>query len=58
MSCHHSVDHTRVILKEVDGSTPGSDYVNANYVSGEVPGSEKRYIATQVIDHVTSWSIM
>ena len=25
----------------------GSDYINANYISGEVPGSEKRYIATQ-----------
>ncbi len=26
---------------------PGSDYINANYISGEVPGSEKCYIATQ-----------
>lgn len=25
----------------------GSDYINANYISGEVPGSEKHYIATQ-----------
>ena len=25
----------------------GSDYINANYISGEVAGSEKHYIATQ-----------
>lgn len=25
----------------------GSDYINANYISGEVPGSEQKYIATQ-----------
>ena len=25
----------------------GSDYINANYISGQVPGSERRYIATQ-----------
>ena len=42
-----SVDHTRVILKEVDSSVVGSDYINGNYISGEVPGSERRYIATQ-----------
>ena len=35
-------------LKGTDPDQPGSDYVNANYVSGEVPGSDKRYIATQV----------
>ena len=32
------------------GGTPsvvGSDYINANYISGEVAGSEKHYIATQ-----------
>lgn len=43
-----TVDHTRVILKEADPNVSGSDYINANYVSGEVPGSERRYIATQV----------
>ena len=43
-----SVDHTRVALKGVDPDVPGSDYINANYISGEVPGSERRYIATQV----------
>ena len=48
MSHPSSVDHTRVTLKEVDPETVGADYVNANYISGEVPGSEKRYIATQV----------
>ena len=42
-----SVDHTRVILKDVDSSVMGSDYINGNYISGEVPGSERRYIATQ-----------
>jgi len=35
-------EKTRVILHE--GPT---DYINANYVDGEVPGSEKAYIATQ-----------
>ena len=43
-----TVDHTRVILKDVvDPSVVGSDYINGNYISGEVPGSERRYIATQ-----------
>ena len=41
------VDHTRVILGESDPDVVGSDYINANYISGEVPGSEKRYVATQ-----------
>eukprot|EP00118_Oscarella_pearsei_P028857 m.3128 g.3128 ORF g.3128 m.3128 type:complete len:588 (+) comp9068_c0_seq1:109-1872(+) len=36
-------DHTRVCLID-DGD---SDYINANFISGEVPGSEKQYIATQ-----------
>ena len=34
----------------LQGGTPsvvGSDYINANYISGEVAGSEKHYIATQ-----------
>lgn len=43
-----AVDHTRVVLKDVDPETVGADYINANYISGEVPGSENRYIATQV----------
>lgn len=42
-----TVDHTRVILDCSDPSTVGSDYINANYISGEVPGSERKYIATQ-----------
>ena len=29
-----SVDHTRVILQDTDGS-PGSDYINANRISQE-----------------------
>ena len=49
MLLHDTVDHTRVALKidieESDG--PGADYINANYISGEVPGSERTYIATQ-----------
>ena len=49
MLLHDTVDHTRVVLKidieEFDG--PWVDYINANYISGEVPGSEKTYIATQ-----------
>jgi tyrosine-protein phosphatase non-receptor type 11 len=40
-------DHTRVVLRDVDQEVVGADYVNANYISGEVPGSEKCYIATQ-----------
>lgn len=50
MMCNASVslvDHTRVILKDTNPEVVGSDYINANYISGEVPGSEKRYIATQ-----------
>lgn len=42
-----TVDHTRVILEGGDPNVVGSDYANANYVSGEVPGSERHYIATQ-----------
>ena len=39
-------DHTRVVLTEgADESVPGSDYINANYINGDIP--EKRYIATQ-----------
>jgi len=40
-------DHTRVAVKDADPGEMGSDYINANYISGEVPGSERRYIATQ-----------
>lgn len=35
------------MLKDADSEVVGSDYINANYISGEVPGSEHRYIATQ-----------
>lgn len=42
-----AVDHTRVALKLDVPDGPGADYINANYVSGEVPGSERTYIATQ-----------
>lgn len=41
-------DHTRVILKEgYDSEVPGTDYINANYISGEIPDSDCEYIATQ-----------
>ena len=42
-----TVDHTRVILKDSDPTVVGSDYINANYISGEVSGSERKFIATQ-----------
>ena len=47
LPCFHTDDHTRVILKDSDPTVMGSDYINASYISGEVPGSERRYIATQ-----------
>lgn len=42
-------DHTRVILQpdDVFAAASGSDYINANYISGETPGSDRAYIATQ-----------
>lgn len=40
-------DHTRVLLKDVDPEVPGSSYINANYISGEIVGTEKTYLATQ-----------
>jgi len=36
-------EQTRVKLSEREGS----DYVNANYIDGQIPGSEKAYIASQ-----------
>ena len=36
-----------MVLQGGDPSVVGSDYINANYISGEVAGSEKHYIATQ-----------
>lgn len=36
-----------MVLQGGDPSVVGSDYINANYISGEVPDSEKHYIATQ-----------
>ena len=53
-----SVDHTRVTLNEVESEVVGADYVNANYISGEVPGSENRYIATQVCPRGCGLSMM
>eukprot|EP01119_Soliformovum_irregulare_P008877 TRINITY_DN21982_c0_g1_i1.p1 TRINITY_DN21982_c0_g1~~TRINITY_DN21982_c0_g1_i1.p1 ORF type:complete len:320 (-),score=43.58 TRINITY_DN21982_c0_g1_i1:83-1042(-) len=40
------LEDTRVILRPVDG-VAGSDYINANYISGEVNGSYRSYIACQ-----------
>jgi len=37
---------TRVHLNVINGEE-GSDYVNANFIDGLIPGSEKAYIATQ-----------
>lgn len=39
------LEKTRVILSK-DGPD-GSDYINASYINGQVPGSEKAYICTQ-----------
>jgi len=39
------LEKTRVVLAK-DG-TDGSDYINASYINGQVPGSEKAYICTQ-----------
>jgi tyrosine-protein phosphatase non-receptor type 11 len=38
-------DHSLVVIK--DPFTLGHDYINANYISGQIPGSESCYIATQ-----------
>ena len=35
------------MLANADPEVVGSDYINASYISGEVPGSKVRYIATQ-----------
>ncbi|NWU91469.1 PTN11 phosphatase, partial [Upupa epops] len=45
-------DTTRVALRDVDGSVPGSDYINANYIKsipedGRSSEQGKVYIATQ-----------
>lgn len=38
-------DSTRVVLS--GSSVADGDYINANFINGEVPGSERFYIATQ-----------
>lgn len=41
-------DHSRVILKNGDPNVPGTDYINANYITLELFGGERTvYIATQ-----------
>jgi len=39
------LEKTRVVLSKDD--TDGSDYINASYINGQIPGSEKAYICTQ-----------
>jgi len=39
------LEKTRVILSK--DNTDGSDYINASYINGQVPGSERAYICTQ-----------
>lgn len=39
------LEKTRVVLSK-DGAD-GSDYINASYINGQIPGSEKAYICTQ-----------
>jgi len=39
-------EKTRVKLKVINDEE-GSDFINANYISGLIPGSEKAYVATQ-----------
>jgi len=39
-------EKTRVKLKPVDAEE-GSDFINANFISGLIPGSERAYVATQ-----------
>jgi len=39
-------ESTRVRLSTISGEE-GSDFINANYISGFIPNSEKEYIATQ-----------
>lgn len=41
-----TADSTRVKLKQLSG-LPDSHYINANWVSGVAPKTEKAYIATQ-----------
>ncbi|KAM4031120.1 tyrosine-protein phosphatase non-receptor type 6 [Anomaloglossus baeobatrachus] len=43
-------DHTRVVLHSRDPNIPGSDYINANYVTNQLIGEDeasKRFIACQ-----------
>ena len=41
-----TADPTRVKLSQVDGVVT-SDYINANWVAGRVPGADRRYIGAQ-----------
>lgn len=51
---YRPLDSTRVILSEVPG-IEGSDYINASYISGELPGTYHHYIACQApLDSTTS----
>eukprot|EP01119_Soliformovum_irregulare_P021648 TRINITY_DN7251_c1_g1_i5.p1 TRINITY_DN7251_c1_g1~~TRINITY_DN7251_c1_g1_i5.p1 ORF type:complete len:612 (-),score=120.12 TRINITY_DN7251_c1_g1_i5:426-2261(-) len=53
-------DVTRVKLLGQEDEAQ-SDYINANYISGQIPGTEKAYIATQgpVMEHAdTFWRMV
>jgi protein tyrosine phosphatase len=39
-------EHSRVKLNSVEGLL-GSDFVSANWISGETPGTDRAYIASQ-----------
>eukprot|EP00003_Mantamonas_plastica_P023702 TRINITY_DN4307_c0_g2_i1.p1 TRINITY_DN4307_c0_g2~~TRINITY_DN4307_c0_g2_i1.p1 ORF type:complete len:151 (+),score=36.76 TRINITY_DN4307_c0_g2_i1:413-865(+) len=39
---------TRVTLEvDEDDTEPDADYINANYINGEIPGTTREYISTQ-----------
>lgn len=38
------LEKTRVVISK---DTDGSDYINASYINGQIPGSDKAYICTQ-----------
>ena len=40
-------DYCRVVLKEVDNSVEGADYINASAITGEIKGPGNNYIACQ-----------
>lgn len=43
------VDHTRVKLKDVDPSMPGSEYINANYIRHVADTKDDTFLSNQII---------